>query len=314
MAKAALDPHMAEILRLGAEANLAPFESMSAPAARAAAEERFAFWNEAHPEVKSVRELDIPGPAGKLHIRLYEPLGAPKQGPCVLFMHGGCWVYGSANTHDDFCRNLVRASGMRFASLDYRTAPEHPFPAPLEDCVAALNRLVAHGADAGIDAKRVAISGDSAGANLALATCLALRDRGEPMPRAAVLLYGVYSADDDTPSYRAYGGGDYVISKPLLGWAWDQYVPDRSRRADPLAAPLHADLAGLPPIFVSAAEFDPLRDDSERLVARLVQSGVDVDYRLLRGMCHASTMMGRLLPAAQAQIAQVAEFLRSRMA
>jgi acetyl esterase len=134
------------------------------------------------------------------------------------------------------------------------------------------------------------------------------------LPRAAALLYGVYSADDDTPSYRAYGGGDYVISKSLLGWAWDQYVPHRSRRTDPLAAPLHADLEGLSPIFVSAAEFDPLRDDSERLVARLAQSGVDVDYRFLRGMCHASTMMGRLLPAASTQLAQVGEFLRARTA
>ena len=308
-----LDPQMAEILRVGAEANLPPFESLDAVAARAAAEERFAFWNEEHPKVKNVSDIEIPGPTRKLRLRIYEPVGAPASGPGVLFLHGGCWVYCSVDTHDDFCRSLASASGYRFASLDYRTAPEHPFPAPLEDCIAAANWLVGYGESLGIDPARVAISGNSAGANLALASCVAMRDRGQPLPRAAVLLYGVYSADEDTPSYRAYGGGEYVISRPLLGWAWDQYVPDRGRRADPLAAPLSADLAGMPPTFVSAAEFDPLRNDSERLVGKLALSCVDVDYRLMRGMCHACTMMGRMLPSAATQIAEIGDFLRRRL-
>jgi acetyl esterase len=308
-----LDPQMAEILKIGEAANLPPFESLGPIAARAAAEERFAFWNEDRPKLKSVRDIEIQGATCKLRLRIYEPLTAPPQGPGVLFLHGGCWVYGSVDTHDDLCRRLANASGLRFASLDYRTAPEHPFPAPLEDCVATVNWLVEHGARFGVNPDRVAISGDSAGANLALASCIAMRDRGQTLPRAAALLYGVYSADQDTPSYRAYGGGEYVISQPLLRWAWDQYVPDRARRSDPLAAPLNADLTGLPPTLVSAAEWDPLRDDSDRLVGKLVVFGVDVDYRLLRGMCHGCTMMGRMLAAADAQIADIGDFLRRRL-
>jgi acetyl esterase len=312
--KRSLDPQMAEILRIGAEANLAPFESMSAVEARAAAEERFLFWNEEKPAVKSVKDIDIPGPAGALRLRIYRPMDAPDRGPVVLFLHGGCWVIGSIDTHDDLCRRLANASGCRVASLDYRTAPEHPFPAPLADCVAAADWLRESGASVNVDGIRTALAGDSAGANLALASCLALRDHGRPLPRAAALLYGVYSADDDTPSYREYGGGEYVISRQFLNWGWDKYVPDTTRRTEPLAAPAHADLAGLPPTYLSAAEFDPLRDDSERLAERLARHGVDFDYRLLRGFCHGCTMMGRMLPAADAQIAEIGDFFRRRLA
>ena len=309
-----LDPQMAEILKLGAEANLPPFESMGAMAARAAAEERFAFWNVERPAVKSVRDIEIPGPVVAMRLRLYVPEDAPERGPGVLFLHGGCWVYGSLDTHDDLCRRLARASGFRIASLDYRTAPEHPFPAPLEDCVAAMRWLREYGASVGIDRERIAISGESAGANLALASCVTLRDRGQPLPRAAVLPYGVYSAENDTRSFRDYGGGFYVISRSLLNWGWDQYVPDKARRTHPLAAPLHADLSGMPPLYVAAAELDPLRDDSERLAARLAACGVDFDYRLYRGLCHACTMMSRMLSRADAQIAEIGDFLRRRLA
>ena len=110
-----------------------------------------------------------------------------------------------------------------------------------------------------------------------------------------------------------FGGGEYILATPTMHWFWDQYVPDRARRAEPLVSPLHADLAGLPPLYVSAAELDPLRDDSERLAARLALAGIDFDYRLWRGVCHACIMMSRLLPAADEQIAQVADFLRRRL-
>jgi acetyl esterase len=313
MTIAGLDPHMAQILELGAEANLPPFESMSAVAARAAAEERFAFWNEQRPAVQSVNDIHIPGPGGAMQMRIYVPNGAAERGPGALFLHGGCWVYGSVDTHDDFCRRLANASGFRFASLNYRTAPEYPFPAPLEDCVAGANWLHENGASIGIDPDRIAISGDSAGANLALASCVAVRDRKQRMPRAAALLYGVYSSDDGAPSYREYGGGHYIISRSLLNWGWDQYAPNLADRATPLAAPLNADLTGMPPLYVSAAQLDPLRDDSERLAARLAAFGVDFDYRLLRGFCHACTMMSRMLPTADAQIAEIGDFLRRRL-
>ncbi len=309
-----LDPHMAEILRIGAEKKFAPYETMTAAEARAAAEERNRVWNEDNPAVGRVEDVDVPGPGGPRRLRIYEPKGAPASGPGVLFIHGGGWVICSLDSHDGVCRRLANQSGLRIASLDYRLAPEHPFPAGLDDCLAALAWLRLHGAEVGIDAGRLALAGDSAGANLALATCLALKQRGEAQPRAAALVYGAFAVDFDTASHRAFGDGSYVLSTRTMQWFWDQYVPDAARRTDPLVAPLHGDLAGMPPLYVSAAELDPLRADSERMAAKLALAGVDFDYRLWRGVTHACFMMSRMLPAAEAQVAEVADFLRRRLA
>ncbi len=309
----ALDPHMAEILRLIDGLDLPPYESMTGAEARAAAEERNIFWNEDNPAVAAVREVEIPGPGGPMRLRLYEPEDTASSGPAILYLHGGGWVICSLDTHDGVCRRLANASGLRVASLDYRMAPEHPFPAPLDDCIAATSWLTEHGSELGIDPSRLALAGDSAGGNLSLATLLALRDRGKPLPRTAALIYGAFSADLESPSHRAFGGGAYVLSTPTMRWFWDLYVPDRVARDNPLISPLRADLTGLPPLYLSAAELDPLRDDSERLAARLALAGVDFDYRLWRGVCHACIMMSRLLPAADEQIAEVADFLRRRL-
>lgn len=308
------DPQMAAILRLVASLDLPPFESMTGAAARAAAEERNLFWNETNPEVARVREVAVPGPAGPMRLRLYEPARVPAVGPGVLYIHGGGWVICSLDTHDGVCRRLANASGLRVASLDYRMAPEDPFPAPLDDCLAATSWLLQSGAGIGIDPARLALAGDSAGGNLSLAVLLALRDQGAPLPRTAALIYGAFSADLDSPSHRRFGGGDYILSTPTMRWFWDQYVPDPAARANPLVSPLRAELAGLPPLYLSAAELDPLRDDSERLAGRLALAGVDFDYRLWRGVCHACIMMSRLLPAADQQIAEVADYLRRRLA
>jgi acetyl esterase len=308
-----LDPQMAAILALIAEQDLAPFESMPAARARAEAEERNRFWNEGNPAVARVAEHSLPGPGGPSRLRLYEPVANASPGPGILYIHGGGWVICSLDTHDGVCRRLANAAGLRVLSLDYRLAPEHPFPAPVEDCVAACRWLARHGPERGIDGGRLALAGDSAGANLALAALIALRDRGEPLPRAAALIYGVYSADNDSPSHRAHGGGDYILSTPTMRWFWDQYVPDPYMRTHPLAAPLCAELTGLPPLYVSAAELDPLRDDSERLAARLARAGVDFDYRLWHGVTHACIMMSRMLDAADVQIAEIAAFLRERL-
>lgn len=308
-----LDPQMAAILAMIAEQQLAPFEAMAASAARAEAEERNRFWNESNPAVARVAEHELPGPGGALRLRLYEPDAGMPPGPAILYIHGGGWVICSLDTHDGVCRRLANAASLRVASLDYRLAPEHPFPAPLEDCIAAATWLARHGDGLGVDGARLALAGDSAGANLALATLVALRDRGHALPRTAALIYGVYSADHDTPSHRAFGGGEHLLSTPTMRWFWGHYVPDAYQRTHPLAAPLHAELAGLPPLYVSAAELDPLRDDSARLVARLAEAGVDLDYRLWRGVTHACIMMSRMLDAADAQIGEVAAFLRRKL-
>lgn len=308
-----IDPHMAEILKLVAELDLPPFETLSAVDARAVAEERNRFWNEGNPSVAEVREVELPGPGAALRLRLYVPAGAGASGPGVLYIHGGGWVICSLDTHDGVCRRLANASRLRVASLDYRLAPEHPFPAPLDDCVAAARWLKTHGPVLGIEPQRIALVGDSAGANLALATMLTLRDAGDPLPRTAALIYGAYQYDFSGGSYDAFGGGEHILSAPTMRWFRDHYLPDPAQRRNPLAAPLLADLGGLPPLYVSAAELDPLRDDSDALACKLARAGVDFDYRLWRGVTHACIMFSRMLPEADRQIAEIGEFLRGRL-
>ena len=310
---AEVDPDMARILALLAGQELAPLETMAPAEARAEAEFRNRFWNEGSPAVARVEERLLPGPRRPLRLRVYTPKGAATPGPGLLYVHGGGWVICSLDTHDGVCRRIANAAGQRVLSLDYGLAPEEPFPAGLEDVVAAHEWLRSEGADLGVDPERLAVGGDSAGANLALAACLGLRNRGRPLPRAAVLIYGVYSADDDSPSHRAYGGGEWFLSTATMRWFWDHYVPDPERRRDPLAAPLYADLSGLPPLYVSAAALDPLLDDTERLVERLRAAGADVEPHVWPGVTHACIMMSRLLPAADRQIAEVGDFLRRRL-
>lgn len=309
-----VDPHMAEILKLVAEQNLPGFECMTAQEARATAEERNRFWNEDNPPVGEVRELDVPGPGGPMRLRLYVPSAAGPTSPGVLYIHGGGWVICSLDTHDGVCRRLANASGLRVASLDYRMAPEHPFPAPLDDCIAAARWLHGHGRELGIDPARIALAGDSAGANLSLAALLALRDSGEPLPLTAALIYGAYEFGFSNGSHQTFGGGDYILSAAAMRWFTDHYLPDPELREHPLAAPLRAELSGLPPLYLSAAELDPLRDDTDKLAARLAEAGVDFDYRLWRGVTHACIMFSRMLPAADRQLAEIGDFLRRRLA
>jgi acetyl esterase len=308
-----LDPAMAEILAMLQAEALPPYETMAAAEARAECERRNAFWNQDSPALAEIDDVTIEGPRGPLRLRLYVPHGVGEPAPAIVYLHGGGWVIGSLDSHDHVCRRLARAAGLVVVSVDYGLAPEHPFPQGLSDAVHALRWLAEHGASEGVDPGRLALAGDSAGANLALAACLRLRDAGEPILRAAALVYGCFSADLDSPSHVAFGGGAYFLGTSTMRWFWDHYVPDPVARRDPLASPLWADLRGLPPIFLAAAEFDPLRDDSERLAHRLIEAGIELDWRLWRGVTHGCFQMSRLLPRAELFIAEVAGFLARRL-
>ena len=180
--------------------------------------------------------------------------------------------------------------------------------------MAAVRWIAAHGADWGIDPSRLAIAGDSAGANLALATLLSLRDAGTSPLRAGVLIYGAYDADADakTPSREAYGDGSYVLSNDDMRWFWNHYLNGAADQRNPLAAPLLADLRNLPPLLVTASEFDPLHDDSTRLVARLEDAGAPHRYALWPGVTHGCIHMTRMLEVAQKHIEEIALWVRSR--
>jgi len=308
-----LDPAMAEILAMLRAAALPAYETLSAAEARAESERRNAFWNQDPPALPEVDDVTIEGPRGPLRLRLYVPQGAPDPSPAIVYLHGGGWVIGSLDTHDHVCRRLARAAGLAVVSVDYGLAPEHPFPQGLADVVHTVRWLAEHGASEGVDPGRLALAGDSAGANLALAACLRLRDAGEPLVRATALVYGCYSDDLDSPSHAAFGGGTHFLSTSAMRWFWNHYAPDPAIRRDPLASPLQADLRGLPPLYVSAAELDPLRDDSERLAHRLIEAGVELDWRLWRGVTHGCFQMSRMLPRAELFIAEVAGFLARRL-
>jgi acetyl esterase len=313
-----LNPQMADILALIADAmkdrpergSLSPVEARAQTNATTEA-----FWNADRPMIWAVYNHEIPGPGGSIRIRLYDP-GVARPAPCLIYLHGGGWVICSLDSHDGLCRRLAQAGGFLVASVDYRLAPEHKFPAGLEDCIAAVRWLAAHGRDWGIDTERLAIGGDSAGANLALASLLGLRDAGASPLLGGLLIYGAYAAyteGSETASQRAYGDGSYILSVADMRWFWDHYVKGEADNQNPLAVPLLADLKGLPPLMVTAAEFDPLLDDSTALIAKLEAAGAPYRYVLWPGVTHASIQMTRLLDVARDQIEDMAAWVKAQL-
>src|SRR5690606_11792797 len=240
-------------------------------------------------ELPVVRDLSAPGPGGAVRLRLYRP-SADRRLPVIVYLHGGGWTFGSIATHDRLMRLLALAADAAVIGVDYRLAPEHPFPAPLEDCLAAF-RAVRTQADAlELDPVRIALAGDSAGANLALASLLALRDAGEASLKGAALLYGCYAARADTPSHARFGDGSYRLRSAEMGWFWANYL-GTTPAGHPLAEPLLADLSGLPPLYLMCATVDPLADDTRELADRLAAAGVPHRLREYPGTVHGFLQM-----------------------
>jgi acetyl esterase len=228
------------------------------------------------------RRLDAPMTvadhhAGSVPVRLYVPEAAETPGPLLVYFHGGGWVQGSVATHDAGCRLLAHHSGVRVLSVDYRLAPEHPYPAAVEDAIAAYAWAAEHAARLGADPARLAVGGDSAGGNLAAVVALAARD-DERLPDAVfqLLLYPVTDVAEKSASYRSFATG-YVLTESGMDWFTDKYLPDAALRAEPQASPLRAtDLTGLPPAYVASCIPDVLRDEGEAYAARLRAAGVPV--------------------------------------
>ena len=266
------------------------------------------FLNAGAPPLPHIEERMIAAPSGPKRVRLYDP-GTPAPAPTVVLIHGGGWVAGDVDTYDGFARQIAKRSGLRCLSIDYALAPEQPFPAALDDCIAAVRWAASEGAGLGIDPARIALIGDSAGANLALAVCLALRDAGAALVRGAALVYGGYSLDFDAPSVRAYGNGQYFLSAADMARYRDDYLPDWADRENPLAVPILADLQDLPPLHIAVGEFDPLRNDSERLAERAKAAGVDVEFRLWTGMVHGAISLMGWVDAMEPEVDRIGRFL-----
>jgi acetyl esterase len=223
-----------------------------------------------------VAERLLPGPAGQLHARLYTPIAAPAAGPLLVYLHGGGWVRGSVATHDRSCRLLAHLADVRVLSVEYRLAPEHPYPAAADDALAVYTHVATEPESFGADPSRLAVGGDSAGGNLAAGLTLDLRGSELPQPAFQLLIYPACDLANTYPSELTYGRG-FFLTKANMDWYCDQYVPDRDRRRDPRVSPLLAeDLAGLPPAHVATALADPLRDEGEAYAQRLAQAGVPV--------------------------------------
>ncbi|MBW2696227.1 MAG: alpha/beta hydrolase [Deltaproteobacteria bacterium] len=259
--------------------------------------------------VASVEDRSVRGPDAEIPVRLYTPEGDGPH-PVLVYFHGGGFVIGSIETHDGTCRDLAAGAGCVVVSVDYRLAPEHPFPAAPEDCYAA-TRWVAENADSiGGDASRIAVAGDSAGGNLAAVVALLCRDRGGPELVHQLLIYPVTNHAFDTDSYRDNAEG-YLLTRGMMEWFWGHYLDRPEEGDDALASPLRAkDLSGVAPASVITAEFDPLRDEGEAYAQRLLGAGVRTGLTRYDGVFHGFFAMGAAIDKGRAAVAEAASALR----
>jgi acetyl esterase len=263
-------------------------------------------------EVVRTEDRMVPGPAGEVEVRVYTPSGKPPL-PVLVFFHGGGWVFGSIEAYDGLCRALASASRAVVVSVAFRLAPEHRFPAALQDCHSVTEWVYANHSELLGDPARLAVGGDSSGANLAAAVALTARDRGGPPIAFLLLVYPAVDPEMTSPSYHE-NREDPFLSRAEMVWYWDQYLDSAGDRKDPYAAPLHAEnLGGLPPTHIVTAGFDVLRDEGEALAAKLREAGVPVTLRRYDDMVHGFLIMGRYLDSARQGIEDVGQVLRQTL-
>jgi len=254
----------------------------------------------------------LPGPAGDLAYRLYAPADdASGPLPGFVFFHGGGMVGGSIETHDRIAAALAQVTGCRLVSVEYRLAPEHKFPAAIEDAIAATRWVSAQAASLGIDATRLVVGGDSAGATLGAVVCQDAKQNGGPPILLQCLICPVLDFEETSPSRQAFVE-NYLIDKATLDADLADYLPDGANPADPRISPLRsANLAGLPAAIIHTAEFDPMRDEGNAYARKLMAAGVTVDHVCHDGMIHNFHAMGAILPQAQSVLRQIGEQVRS---
>ncbi|MCA1712892.1 MAG: alpha/beta hydrolase [Actinobacteria bacterium] len=263
------------------------------------------------PQVRSIEDSTTDG---GIPIRIYRP-EADGPVPTVVFFHGGGFVIGDIETHDDHTRLICKQVEAVVVSVDYRLAPEHPFPAGFEDCLAATRWVADNIAQLGGDADRIAVAGDSAGGNLAAAVALACKADGPPLAAQLLIYPGVDFRDEDLHPSRIENGEGLFLTAEDMRWFGNHYLSDPAHRQDPRASVLVApDLTGLPPAVVGTGEYDPLRDEGEAYAKALEQAGVKVVQRRYDGLIHGFFGMGAWSPASAAAAADLCEELRALLA
>ena len=272
-----------------------------------------ALMDEPAPALPRVEDIVIPGPAGDIPARVYAPHATPALLPAVAYFHGGGWVQGDLETHHGLCARLALHADALVVAIDYRLAPEHKFPAGVEDAFAAYRWLRARGRALGADATRVAVAGDSAGGNLSAVVSQLAASAGVPLPTCQVLIYPALDASLDTESHRDLADA-HIIPRDRIVWYMTQYLGTDADKADPRVSPLRAKrLAGQPPTMIVTAGFDPLRDEGHAYAEALRRAGVDVVYREFPGQIHAFVSLAKAIPQGLTCTLEIADYLRKRL-
>jgi acetyl esterase len=263
-------------------------------------------------DVAQVENRTIPGPAQPIPIRVYRPVPGETL-PALVYFHGGGWVIGNLESHDRECRALANLSGCAVIAVDYRLAPEHKFPAAVEDAYAATRYVVDHARELKVDPRRIAVGGDSSGGNLAAVVTLMAREKGAPKLAFQLLVYPAVDFNDDHPSMHEFAEG-YFLTRPLMDYFERQYIPNAEDRRSIQASPTNApDFRGLPPALVITAEYDLLRDQGELYAQKLRQAGVLVTAKRYDGMFHPFFSFGGVIDAARTAYADAASALRTAL-
>lgn len=305
-----LDPQVAALLERVARSPLPPYHQVTPFVARRLYRDTRAALAPRVPEVAEARLVIADGPVA---LRAYRPAGAGKDEtlPALVFFHGGGWTIGDLDTHDVVCRQLANGARCAVFSVDYRLAPEHPFPAAVDDCIAATRFISIHAKELKVDAGRIAVGGDSAGGNLAAVVCLHARDNRGPALAFQLLIYPATDQRGGFPSHERNGKG-YLLTKESMDFFRACYLPRREDWTDWRASPLLAkDLSRLPSAFVLTAGFDPLVDEGRAYAERLAREGVKVEYREYEGMVHGFALFGGVVDRANTAVADCAAALKA---
>jgi acetyl esterase len=309
-----LDPDAAAVFKAFQEAGRPPYETVSPAEAREFYLQARFVSNPEPPELDRVQPLTIPSPAGPIPARIYTPRKLRKadgMAPCLVFFHGGGWVIGDLDSHDVVCRKLADEGELIVVSVDYRLAPEHKFPAAVDDAIAATRWIAEHAKQHGIDPSRLMVGGDSAGGNLAAVVAIAARDGNGPDIAGQVL---IYPATDFAMTHASHREPEtsILLTHSVILWFRDHYLNGAADVHDWRASPARArTLIGLPPAYVLTAGADPLRDEGDEYAHRLTEAGVPVTYRHFPGQFHGFFTMGKLLPQANVAASEIGVWLKA---
>jgi acetyl esterase len=309
-----LDPDAAAVFKAFQEAGRPPYETLAPAEARAFYLAGRPVTNPEPPELKEIKSLSIPAPHGAIPARLYVPKtlrGANGLAPCLVFFHGGGWVIGDLDSHDVVCRKLADEGQLAVISVDYRLAPEHKFPAAVDDAIAATKWISDNARSLGIDASRLVVGGDSAGGNLAAVVAIDARDGKGPAISGQVLIYPAIDFAMTHPSHRE-PETSILLTHSVIRWFCNHYLNGAADVHDWRASPARVEaLAGLPPAYVLTAGADPLRDEGDEYARRLKDAGVAVTYRHFPGQFHGFFTMGKLLQQANVAAAEISAWLKA---